>query len=238
VAIEAELQALDTVLAELEVKLLLLDDGVVGGRVVLTGRDAATLARVRTEAKMLLDEELGAANDFSMKLMFATSSSITTVHECRGMIQGALNHLKRQTGVRKPGLTPSKPAFVDASRLAALRAIKSPAWDLTRLIRLCEELNTAHANECFMSMAMLGRAILDHVPPLFGKKTFAEVASNYSGPSSFKGSMQSLQTSLRHIADSHLHIPIRSKETLPTGTQVDFHKDLDVLLGEIVRTLR
>jgi hypothetical protein len=233
--IEAELHTLDDDLAKIEMRLR--DDGVLGKFDALSGREAATLARVRTEVKMLLDEALGFANDFSMKLHFGSASSLASVHECRGMIQGAMNHLKRRTGVRKPGLTPAKPAFVDAGRLAELRAVKVAAWDLTRLIRLCEELNTAHANECFMSMAMLGRTILDHVPPLFGKKNFGEVASNY-GPASFKGSMQSLQTSLRHIADAHLHIQIRSKETLPTGTQVDFHKDLDVLLGEIVRTLR
>lgn len=154
------------------------------------------------------------------------------------MIQGAVNHLRRGDAITTKPSPLSRADFVDLSRLAALRAAKSPQWDLTRLIRLCEEVNIAYLNDCFMSVAMLVRAILDHVPPLLGKQTFADVANNYAGPSLFKKSMQNLQLSLRNIADAHLHVPVRQKEVLPTGQQVDFHKDLDVLLGEIVRTLK
>lgn len=47
-----------------------------------------------------------------------------------------------------------------------------------------------------------------------------------------------LDKSLRKIADSFLHTQIRKKETIPNATQVDFRRDLDVLLGEIVRILK
>jgi len=79
---------------------------------------------------------------------------------------------------------------------------------------------------------------LDHVPPIFKVATFEQVASNYGGPKSFRDHMGHLQHSARKIADTHLHVPIRAKETLPTRTQVNFAADIDVLLGEIVRTLR
>jgi len=235
-AIEEELMSIDNALAELEFKLI--DDGVAGSR--LNGRDSANLIRLRIEAKTILDQALGIANNFSLNLHFlsSTRSSLAAVQECRGLIQGAVNHLRRGAELATQPITFSKPVFVDLSRLTALRAAESPQWDLTRLIRLCEELNIAYSNDSFMSVAMLVRAILDHVPPMLGKQTFADVANNYSGPSSFKKSMQNLQLSLRNIADAHLHVPIRQKEVLPTGQQVDFHKDLDVLLGEIVRTLK
>jgi hypothetical protein len=234
-AIADELMAIDSALAELEFKAL--DDGVLGA--CLSTRDAATLNRLRIEAKTLLDQTLGIANNFSLSLHFSSNAnSLAAVQECRGLIQGAVNHLRRGTGLTTQANAFSKPVFVDSSRLAALRAVKSAQWDLTRLIRLCEELNIAYSNDCYMSVAMLVRAILDHVPPLLGKQNFSEIANNYSGPSSFKKSMQNLQQSLRNIADAHLHIPIRQREVLPTGQQVDFHKDLDVLLGEIVRTLK
>lgn len=87
-------------------------------------------------------------------------------------------------------------------------------------------------------MQRMAAGILDHVPPSLGKQNFSDVANNYAGPSSFKKSMQNLQLSLWNIADAHLHVPIRQKEVLPTGQQVDFHKDLDLLLGEIVKTLK
>ena len=47
--------------------------------------------------------------------------------------------------------------------------------------------------------------------------------------------MQRMETSLRNIADTHLHSPIRTREDVPTAVQVDFAADLDVLLGEVIR---
>ena len=128
--------------------------------------------------------------------------------------------------------------FVDPITLDELRAIKSPNFDLDKLIRLCEELNICYSNECYLATAMIGRAILDHVPPIFGVSWFKEVCSNYKGGTSFKGSTQSLENSLRNIADHHLHERIRNKESLPTKAQVTFSADLDVLLAEIVRLLK
>ena len=82
---------------------------------------------------------------------------------------------------------------------------------------------------------MLVRAITDHVPTLFGTKTFSQVAANYGGSASFKKSMEHLDRSLRNIADGILHEQIRNKESLPSAQQVDFRQDLDRLLGEIAR---
>lgn len=127
--------------------------------------------------------------------------------------------------------------FVDAGRLAELRAIKHQKFDMARLIALCEELNICVEHGCVFALAALTRAIIDHVPPIFGLATFAQVASNYGGGKSFKESMRHLENSARKIADSHLHLQIRSKEVLPTPTQVDFSRELDVMLGEIVRIL-
>lgn len=234
-SIENELQAIDSALAELEFKIL--DDGALGSFV--DARDSATLKRLRIEAKTILDDVLGLANNFSMSLHFSpvSGSPLDHVQETRAVVQGAVNHLRRG-GSTNPVRAPIvKTQFVDASRIASLRSVKSQ-WDLTRLVRLCEELNFAYGSDCFMSVAMLGRAILDHVPPILGHRTFADVANQYAGASSLRKSMQSLQLSLRNIADAHLHIPVRRKEVLPTAQQVDFHKDLDVLLGEVIRVLK
>jgi hypothetical protein len=128
--------------------------------------------------------------------------------------------------------------YVDPERIAELRSINNSSFDLAKLIRTCEELNICFRNRCFLSVVMLVRSIIDHVPPVFGLKSFAEVANNYNGTNSFKQSMQNLSNSSRKIADAHLHTQIRNKESLPNQVQVDFSNDLDVLLGEIVRILR
>ncbi len=142
---------------------------------------------------------------------------------------------KDQNATRQIGNTQ---AYVDLTRLDALRAISPAQFDISKLIRFCEELNSCYANECYLAVAMLGRSILDHIPPIFGCKSFAEVANNYSGGSkSFKESMQHLDKSSRKIADAHLHEQIRRKEVLPNRTQVNFASDFDVLLAEIIRVL-
>ncbi len=128
--------------------------------------------------------------------------------------------------------------YINLKRLIQLKSIKSSEYDLKRLIQLCEEINIAHQNNCYMTIAMILRAIIDHIPPIFKANTFSEIASNYKGTKSFKKAMEHLNNSLRNIADSHLHIQIREKEELPTFNQVNFSADLDLLLSEIVRIMQ
>jgi hypothetical protein len=135
----------------------------------------------------------------------------------------------------KPGYM----ALVSESRLEELRSLSSPDFDFRKLIRLCEELNTAFQEECYFATAMLTRGLLDHAPPVFGFKTFTEVANNYAGGGkSFKETMQHLENAARKVADLHLHMPIRKSETLPTAQQVNCGQQLDMLLSEIVRIMK
>jgi hypothetical protein len=128
--------------------------------------------------------------------------------------------------------------YISQSRLDELKVLRPANFDLRRLIRVCEEIDVSFRNECWFAVAALTRALMDHVPPIFGQNTFSKVANNYGGSKSFKDSMRNLQNSSRSIADSYLHTQIRRSESLPNRTQVHFTHDLDVLLGEIVRILR
>jgi uncharacterized protein YodC (DUF2158 family) len=128
--------------------------------------------------------------------------------------------------------------FVDHKRIAELRMLGADKFDVSKLIGLCEELNHCLNSDCYFSMIMLTRAIIDHVPPIFGCSKFSEVANNFAGSKSFRDSMQHLENSSRKIADQHLHCQIRKSETVPTLAQVNFAPDLDVLLAEIVRLLK
>ena len=128
--------------------------------------------------------------------------------------------------------------YIDPGRMAELRALGTAKCDVSKLVRLCEELNLGRNSYCYFSIIMLTRAIIDHVPPIFGCSKFSEVANNYLGSKSFRESMQHLENSSRKIADQHLHCQIRKSETVPTLAQVNFANDLDVLLAEIVRLLK
>lgn len=139
---------------------------------------------------------------------------------------------------RSPLVAPTgEGSFVDPARISDLESLSSQDFDFSRLVRMCYELNVTWGNGALLSTAMLTRALIDHVPPLFGFSTFSEVANNHTGRS-FRESMTHLSNSARKISDSHLHVQIRKQESLPTPTQVDFSRDLDVLLAEIVRLFR
>jgi hypothetical protein len=127
--------------------------------------------------------------------------------------------------------------FIDHQRIKELRRVASKKYDLARLVRMCIEINDNFPNKNYISVIILVRTIMNHVAPILGFKSFAEVANNYKCERSIKNSLRHLEDSSRQIADSYLHIPARKKEILPTITQVNFSQDLDVLLGEIVRVL-
>lgn len=123
--------------------------------------------------------------------------------------------------------------YIDKKRFQALKK-KKGQLDFSRLTQMLSELNHAFSVGNYISVILLVRAILDHIPPVFDLNTFAEVANNH-GTKSFKDSMSHLENSSRKIADSYLHTRIRNKESLPNKTQVNFSNDIDVLLTEIVR---
>ncbi len=127
---------------------------------------------------------------------------------------------------------------MDENRVNELLLINSNDFDLIKIVRICKELNLACENNSHLSIAMLSRALIDHVPPIFGCKNFQGVSNNYNGSKSFKKHMEQLNNSLRKIGDQYLHTQIRRKEVLPTFVQVNFSSDIDVLLSEIVRLLK
>lgn len=140
------------------------------------------------------------------------------------------------TTIARENAAASHLAVIADSRIAELRALGSTQFDFRKLVRLCEEINTAYSGACYFATAMLTRGLLDHVPPVLGMKTFGEVANNYAGGGkSFKETMHHLENAARKVGDAHLHMPIRKSETLPVQQQVNFSSQLDVLLSEIVR---
>lgn len=223
---------------------LFVDGGNISG-LFLPSEHSSTFKALAIEAKSILDDELGRLNEYSMNLIQSVNSgaggfiggpSHASVEEASKIVLAAVRAIgRKQAKVSLP--SGSKP-YVDPARIIAMQGLGGNMWDFTRLIELCREINHSSASRCHMSTAMLLRTILDHVPPVLGFLTFAEVANNYGGQKSqksFKSTMQRLQLSLRNIADMHLHSSIRPIEDVPTAVQVDFAAELDALLGEVIR---
>jgi hypothetical protein len=155
-----------------------------------------------------------------------------------GRINGVAIDIKSSTAPPSPQLASTNaPDYVSLERLQALREIDRSQFDLTKLIRLCEELNSNYSAGNYFSVAMLLRAILDHVPPIFSATTFEEVRANH-GRRSFKEHMAHLDKSHRKMADDFLHGHVRRREVLPTETSIHFAPALDALLGEVEAKLR
>ena len=218
-------------------------DGAWG--LYLPSDDQAHFKGLYLEAITLIKEQFGTSNDFSRTLHSEHSSgtlavqggpSFSCLSNMVAIIRLAAKSVHRRTDSVGAVVAPFKGApeiFVEASRIDDLRHLKG-SFDFARLITLCNELNSNYAANNFFSCAFLIRAIIDHIPPIFGQTTFKGVVGQH-GSKSFKASMANLDLSMRRIADGYLHEHIRSKESVPTAVSVDVKRELDLLLAEIVR---
>jgi len=163
--------------------------------------------------------------------------NLYSAYDASSELQALLPDIEEALDADKSGVPVSTGmSLIAEGRIAELRTLNDPRFDFQKLIRLCEETNICFRAGCYLAVAMLTRALLDHVPPIFSTKSFAEVANNYAGGSkSFKATMLHLDSGARNIADGHLHGQIRKQESLPAAQQVDFRAGIDVLLAEIIR---
>lgn len=129
--------------------------------------------------------------------------------------------------------------FVNPKRLEEVRALPKTKYDTARLTEMLVELNACYGRGLYVACIYLIRGIMDHVPPVFGQTKFTQVANNYAGGGrSFREAMANLESGSRKIADGYLHSHIRSIESLPSQTQVEFRALLDTLLAEVCRVLK
>ncbi len=177
---------------------------------------------------------------FKLQLLSRNVSSFTAepaFNEMLTILQQAIHKLEHEIESEDDSpitkLADTKNDYVSEHRIDMLRTVSSENFDFSKLVRLCEELNSNHKQGNHYSVIAICRTIINHVPPIFGLENFNMVANNYRAGKSFKKSMNRLNTSCKDIADQHLHSQIRESDSVPTATQVDFSNDLDLLLAEI-----
>jgi hypothetical protein len=110
-----------------------------------------------------------------------------------------------------PGTPRQGDSYVDQKITKAIEAkAGTSAFELTKLLRLIEELNdNCQVEHTYAAHAML-RAILDHIPPILGHPNFAAVTNNYSWSRSDRGYMQQL-LNCKVQADDALHRQVSDK---------------------------
>ncbi|MDX2054029.1 MAG: hypothetical protein SFV15_16635 [Polyangiaceae bacterium] len=128
-------------------------------------------------------------------------------------------------------------AFLCPDLIEQLRALPQVPLDPKKLIRMCEELNEAYARANYISTALLVRAIMNHIPPVFGQENFEQVVSQVGR--TLKGMFERLQNEARPVADIHTHQVMRKTEHLPTKNQLEPSKPgFELLLQEVVTRLQ
>lgn len=164
----------------------------------------------------------------------ASPDHISYAYEYKANLQGVIDYLREASSDATYATTVrSNSVFVDEGTLQELRSKISATFDLRKLVRFCEELNDSYSRANYLAAVLLIRAVMNHVPPVFGCRTFSEVTAQSS--KSLKAIFERLEDSARPIADLHTHALIRKRETLPTKHQVEPYKaSFELLIQEVI----
>ena len=127
--------------------------------------------------------------------------------------------------------------IVDPLLVRRLDYLSSSTYDVASLVRMCKEINSSYAHGNVLAVALLMRTVLNHVPPVFGQGTFAQVLANVG--KGLKESFDHLENGLRKIADFHTHRTIIAAESYPSAAQVEpFKPQFELLLQQVESRLR
>ncbi len=140
--------------------------------------------------------------------------------------------IEQKTG----NVTAGRNTYIGRFTLLRLTKIDNKDFDLSKLISLCKELDDNYSLENYHSCAMLLRAIVDHIPPIFDKINFDSVCAQH-GSRSFKDIVKPLNETAKKIGHNYLHEQINKKVLVATETQVNFQANLDTLLNEAASIL-
>lgn len=128
-------------------------------------------------------------------------------------------------------------SFVDEGKIGELKRLSNRDFDTKRLVQMLTELNQAYKMQSYLSCLYLIRAVMDHIPPIFGQNNFSGIYNNYTGTMSFKKLARKLDDFARNQADAYLHEHIRDREVIPSKMNVDHKTAFASLLDEIIRIL-
>lgn len=162
---------------------------------------------------------------------------IVDAHDLRSELYVVIDALREASADPEYGENvASNSAFLNADLLLALKALPAPKFDVSKLVKMCEELNDSYARGNYISAALLIRAVMNHTPPIFGANSFREVVSQ-SGRS-VKAILARLEDEARPIADLHTHMHIRKKEHIPSKNQIEPYKaPFEILISEVIARL-
>ncbi|MGW4778432.1 hypothetical protein ACWEPA_17430 [Streptomyces filamentosus] len=152
-----------------------------------------------------------------------------------------------ETGLWDPTSVPptaspadARPPYLDDDLLTQIETTApSTRWKVDKLLTLCAELNDSYASNNAYTCAALIRAVLDHIPPVFGHRDFKQVAAQhtFTVQRTDKAHAQKL-AGFKDIADDALHRPISANIPLITMNDIPEPARLRAVLHELVTIMR
>jgi hypothetical protein len=135
-------------------------------------------------------------------------------------------------------IAPAPSPYVNTQVVDAIRAKQGglTTFEVTKLLGLIDELNDNYAHRNTYASHMLLRGVLDHIPPIFDCKDFAEVVNNYSWGRTDKRYIKRL-ADFRDQADDALHRQISAKACVLDFDDMPASVGVDRLLQECAERL-
>jgi hypothetical protein len=126
--------------------------------------------------------------------------------------------------------------IVDPDLISKIEQSNGSRLNVVHLVRVLREINSSLAHGNVVATALLMRAVLNHVPPVWGHQNFDRVVASVGR--SLKDSYMHLEDGLRKIADFHTHKRIDETDTYPSRAQVEpFKPQFELLLQNVLAAL-
>lgn len=109
-----------------------------------------------------------------LQLIDTNIDSIYEVYDLSADVQILIDHL-RQIAEDPVEFQITLGSFVNPQIIEQLRLVKCVNFDMSKTILFCEELNSSFDAGNYLASALLLRALINHIPPIFGHGTFEDV---------------------------------------------------------------
>lgn len=150
------------------------------------------------------------------------------VHELYGFLIQKVAEYKRYDFKEK--VTESPTSYVSQEIIEGLIK-KRDGFNYKKLIKMLNEINSNHIASHAYATSMLIRAVLDHIPPIFGYSSFDAVVSNYGWGKTDRAYMKSL-LDFKNEGDDALHRQISGQDDLLDMTSLPVAHRFNRLLQE------
>ncbi|MFB7707490.1 hypothetical protein [Streptomyces sp. NPDC056105] len=176
-------------------------------------------------------------------LQYRTVQSVEEYIEktCEIVLRAAAQYAPVAAVVEAPTPTgPERAPYVDLALLKELEeAAAKTTWKLRKLLDLCRELNDNYVADNPYACAALIRALLDHVPPVFGQKGYAAVASQHTFTMQRTDKEHAKKLlDFKSVADDVMHRPIGTSVPVVGMGDLPEPVRLNALLQEMLTVLR